>query len=198
MGMVHRDIAHREQPDLFSYTPPKASPQIIAAVKPAKKARTERMRQMLGILNSGKPVSSTALHKDYHRAAATICDLREMGHQIDSFNVGEESFYRYTGYETRVAVSKGMQAAYLETSHWRYVAGVRREIDDYTCQQCKSRKELQVHHWVYNLFEENARYELITLCDPCHGRWHTALTGSRIHFPRYVSKEVAAKMGWKQ
>jgi len=198
MEMVRRDVAFREQPDLFSYTPPQAKPQVVAVAKPPAATRTAKMRQMLSMLSSGDNVSSNTLHEIDRRAAATICNLREMGHLIESFNVGDETFYRYTGYERKVSVSDRMKAAYYETSHWRYIAGVRREIDGYACQQCKAKKDIQVHHWVYSLFNENPRYDLITFCDGCHESWHAALTGSRIHFPRYVSEEIATKLGWKQ
>jgi hypothetical protein len=197
MDTVRRDIAFREQRDLFSYQPP--APVVVAAVKPSRDKRTAKVAEILSVLAGGDAVSSNVLHELDRRAAAVVRNMREMGHQIESFNVGEETFYRYTGYEKRVAVSDRMKAAYYETSHWRYISGIRRDIDRFACTQCKSGNQtLNVHHWVYNLFAENPRTDLITFCEPCHTEWHNALTGSRIHFPRFVSEEIAAKLGWKQ
>jgi len=196
MSAAHRDAAFREQPDLFSQQ--HTRPRVVEPQKPVKEKRTARMAEILGMLAGGRQVSSNVLHDLNRRAAAVIRDLRQMGHKIESFNVGEETFYRHVGYEKRVAVSDRMKAAYYETPHWRYMARLRREIDRFACTQCKSGEPLNVHHWCYNLFNENPRTELITFCETCHTEWHNALTGSRIHFPQFVSEEVAAKLGWSQ
>lgn len=45
--------------------------------------------------------------------------------------------------------------------------------DNYTCQQCESMKNLQVHHWEpYRFSVDNSLENLVTLCFKCHRRKH--------------------------
>lgn len=45
--------------------------------------------------------------------------------------------------------------------------------DDYTCQECGSHDNLEVHHWEpYRFCFDNSLDNLVTLCAPCHREMH--------------------------
>lgn len=45
--------------------------------------------------------------------------------------------------------------------------------DDYTCQECGARDDLEVHHWdPYRFCFDNSLENLVTLCAPCHREMH--------------------------
>ena len=120
--------------------------------------------EILSILRNGRPLSCFEVESRWHRGQAAIYNLRQDGHVIDTIR-GE---YRYRGFSGEMkTVSKHIQQKYYETSHWRSTARQRKEIDSFRCIQCSSENNLETHHWVYNLFEEDMS-ELSTLCRPCH------------------------------
>ena len=192
MGMVHRDISHREQPDLFSYTPPKASPQIIAAVKP-ERVSTAKRAAVLQRLKEG-PVSCHDADHIVHRGQAVVGDLKDRGHLIDTVSLNGQLCYIYQGYRPRVKVTQTMQDAYYETQHWKQLARLRKDRDGWQCVQCGCKENLDTHHWRYNLFAESLESDLITLCKPCHKAVHIAVSGSSVHFPRRVDEAIAARL----
>ncbi len=65
-------------------------------------------------------------------------------------------------------VSQGYKQ-YLQSQEWQKKRTERLKIDDYTCQDCNGKRDLQVHHLNYdNIFVENVYRDLITLCKDCH------------------------------
>jgi len=62
--------------------------------------------------------------------------------------------------------------------NWGDKADAIKKRDNYTCQGCGAENaELHVHHIVpLGAGGSNARSNLITLCDECHGRVHGGVT----------------------
>ena len=60
--------------------------------------------------------------------------------------------------------------------------------DNYTCQECKSKENLQVHHVKYLIFS-NKDEDCITLCKFCHAKKHP-INGSKI-----LNSSTQAKTG---
>lgn len=62
---------------------------------------------------------------------------------------------------------------------WERIARAVKKRDNYTCQGCgdEDASELHAHHIVpLGAGGSNARSNLITLCDECHGRVHGGVT----------------------
>ncbi len=55
--------------------------------------------------------------------------------------------------------------------------------------------ELEVHHWRYELFAESVEEELATFCATHHAAIHKFLgPRSDVHFPHYVTPEIAQRI----
>jgi biotin operon repressor len=148
--------------------------------------------RVLNALKSG-PKLSSELKEISHRFSASIRVLRERGYSIAVERVGESDFlHRLESYTPLDEVTDEMKAAYYETYHWKSTRASRMEFDDYRCCHCRSEKNLQVHHWVYELFAEPLE-DLVTLCEECHTRIHE-YAAVKCHFPHYVSQEIAEKL----
>ncbi len=159
------------------------------AEKTRAKNNTARILEML----QAGPVSSTDLIKVTHRFSACINNLRDRGWQIrvDKQDDGT-SMHTLVAYVPVAEVTEAMQEAYYQTQHWKLKRNERMQHDEYRCCHCRSRELLQVHHWVYELFAESLE-DLVTLCDKCHGRIHE-YDCVKLHFPKYVTPEVAQRM----
>jgi hypothetical protein len=141
--------------------------------------------EILQMLRIG-PLSCYEVESRWHRGQAAIYNLRQAGHLIDTIR-GE---YRYRGFAGEMkTVTKTIQALYYETSHWRATAKARKEIDLFRCIQCRASKDLETHHWVYNLFQEEMS-ELSTFCKTCHDFIHEVIKCSSVHFPRKLTQET--------
>lgn len=128
-----------------------------------------------------------------HRFSSVLDVLRQRGHDIETEDLGEGAFrYHYRGYTPTVKVKPEWKDAYYHSGHWRMKRNARLALDAFTCSQCKSKSDLQVHHWTYDLFNEDLE-SLVTLCVTCHQRLHE-LKAVQIHFPRYVSSEIAERL----
>lgn len=56
-----------------------------------------------------------------------------------------------------------------ESKEWQDKRSERLKIDNYTCQRCGSKRNLQVHHLTYaNFGHEDVHNDLITMCKNCH------------------------------
>lgn len=56
---------------------------------------------------------------------------------------------------------------------WRYAKAAALSRDSYTCQQCESKENLEVHHWEpYFISFDNSLDNLVTLCCSCHQDKH--------------------------
>jgi 5-methylcytosine-specific restriction endonuclease McrA len=84
----------------------------------------------------------------------------------------------------------GSYGALLFHPNWK---SKRKEIlsrDMHRCVNCKSEKDLQVHHRQYHFIVRENRFRLpwdypgnllITLCEPCHNRGHNKYKVPTIH-----------------
>lgn len=119
-----------------------------------------------------------------------ICE----GHKIIRQPIDGVDHYVYVGRTKRVQVPKSLQEVYYASSEWKRVAAERKHRDDFSCRQCGATEDLETHHWRYPLFCENVQYDLITFCAACHQAIHEAIAGSRVHFPRFVTEELARRI----
>lgn len=63
---------------------------------------------------------------------------------------------------------------FLKSKYWKNVRSIILKRDSYLCQNCKSSKNLHVHHLTYdNHFREHEKLnDLVTLCKSCHEKEH--------------------------
>lgn len=177
---------------IFTWNAPQ---RIMETPRPAAERAEGKRQRVLERLAEG-PQTCVTIERDPHRGQAVVRELRQRGHIIDTVILDGEPHYVYHGRRAMcVAVTAAMQEAYYQTSHWRSIARDRKQIDNWRCVQCGISDELETHHWRYTLFGEDVRLDLCTLCQPCHKGIHHEARGSRgIHFPRFVSQEVAAQI----
>jgi len=140
------------------------------------------------------PLTTFDAERLVHRGQATIGSLRQDGHVIDLEKIDGVDCYVYRGKRTLIKVEPSLQELYYQTRHWHSVSAQRREKDSFTCQQCGSGEDLNVHHWRYRLFEESVLHDLMTLCRDCHRSVHEAVKGSQLHFPRTITEELAERI----
>lgn len=58
---------------------------------------------------------------------------------------------------------------YLKSPAWQKKRNARLVFDDFTCQKCGAKKDLDVHHLTYrSIYDENVCRDLVTLCRKCH------------------------------
>jgi hypothetical protein len=63
----------------------------------------------------------------------------------------------------------GEYAEYIKSAEWQAKRNERLRIDNYTCQRCGGKRNLQVHHITYaNIGHEDVHNDLVTLCKCCH------------------------------
>lgn len=153
----------------------------------------QKMEILLNEFEQSGYITTYDAERMVHRGQAVVGEMRSRGHIIETTSVGEGGLvgYIYRGFVAGMKrVSKSIKEQYYKTPHWRRMAFLRKELDGFQCVQCKSRENLQTHHWRYNLFSENVQRDLITVCKPCHDILHMDISGSRVHFPRYVSSDL--------
>ena len=61
---------------------------------------------------------------------------------------------------------------YLDSYLWKEKAEWIKEIFDYTCQKCGSKKNLQVHHLNYKSLGNERKEDVTVLCKKCHEEEH--------------------------
>lgn len=61
---------------------------------------------------------------------------------------------------------------YLQSEDWRLIRVKRLRADNFTCQKCGSKQNLQVHHLTYERVGCECIKDLITLCKDCHSEVH--------------------------
>lgn len=61
---------------------------------------------------------------------------------------------------------------YLQSEDWRQIRVTRLRADNFTCQKCGSKQNLQVHHLTYERVGCECIKDLITLCKDCHSEVH--------------------------
>lgn len=148
--------------------------------------------KMLNRLRSG-PLSTRQAEHFLHRGQAVIGRLKEYGFDIDTQN-GDTYVLRREPSELRIDVTSEIRDAYYSTQHWKTIAKARKQMDGFSCLQCKTSVGLETHHWCYYLFEEHLN-DLATLCAICHDMVHEYAKGSRVmHFPRTLSQEMVNRI----
>ncbi len=155
----------------------------------------KKVSVLLQHLKSG-PLSTVDAEVVVHRGQAVICEMRAMGYTIETLAKRGCRFYILHGFcdDNIVKVSKTVQQKYYETSHWKRTALKRKVIDNFRCVQCGNTKDLNTHHWRYLLFNEDVEHDLVTLCRGCHSAVHDAISGSKVHFPRYVTVDLFERL----
>jgi 5-methylcytosine-specific restriction endonuclease McrA len=83
---------------------------------------------------------------------------------------------RYDSYrsarEAKNAAWWALYNEYLTSEQWRRKREPVLERDGGICQGCLTRRATQVHHLTYkNVFNEFA-FQLVSICDECHERFH--------------------------
>lgn len=61
---------------------------------------------------------------------------------------------------------------YLQTPHWKCVRKEALQRSRFRCQLCNSSDRLQVHHRTYDRRGCEEPNDVITLCRPCHAKFH--------------------------
>jgi len=60
---------------------------------------------------------------------------------------------------------------YMRSDIWRKKKELRLKFDDYRCKNCETKYGLEVHHKNYNnLYNEDIKTDMITLCRECHNK----------------------------
>jgi 5-methylcytosine-specific restriction endonuclease McrA len=157
-----------------------------------KRAAVTNEEMVLSLLQSTPGwVGSKQLRDTYYRFSACIRTLRLNGHVIDQRRSADgEHQWRYIKKVEVVKVDDDWKQRYYESPHWKTLSYRRRQFDGHKCCHCKKTAGLQVHHWVYDLFEEDIE-DLTTLCGDCHERIHSHIP---IAFPSVVTPEIHERL----
>lgn len=153
---------------------------------------TKKEQQLLIMLQNEQPIVIEHLRKTFYSRVETIVNnLRNKGHKIDTSRGRWTYLHGPTTDWPRT--SKTTQQLYYSTNHWK--AASRKRIEgDGKCQQCHVRHGpgvvLNAHHWRYNLFNENVRYDLMTLCKQCHQDLHLVIKGCGVFFPKRLPQKM--------
>lgn len=62
--------------------------------------------------------------------------------------------------------------AYLESPDWKRRRQKVLKRDQYTCQGCLTNPAVLVHHLTYEHMGNEFAFELVSMCDACHNRFH--------------------------
>lgn len=89
--------------------------------------------------------------------------------------------------------------AYLNSKEWDAKRTERLKFDEFKCQICGDRRQVQVHHLVYpihkNYGTEPLR-DLITVCPACHKLIDDLRKGQKVKFNKvYKSKKLVCYIG---
>jgi hypothetical protein len=153
-----------------------------------KVAHGIQMADTLRILIGSGWVTRSELLVVTHRFSACIYALRKIGHVIlsEKNDFTKQLEWKYSHQVESCAVTDDWKAAYYDSPHWAARRAARKKHDGFRCANCHGIKDLQVHHWRYDLFAEKTG-DLMTLCRACHGRMHSNV---RVSFPATVPKDV--------
>jgi hypothetical protein len=165
------------------------APRPFDAARDVRNYKTKKAK-MLRRIKEGR-LSTFDAENLFHRGQAAVRSLIEEGYRIVKKEIDGVMYYVYLGTLPLVAVPKAMQDAYYNSTHWRRISAERREIDEHACRQCGSGDDLEVHHWKYDLFAEDVQEDLATFCADHHQMIHQRIAGSGVHFPRFVTEEIA-------
>lgn len=158
-----------------------------------KKTFASYRNQVLHMLKQG-PQTTFTLKQVTHRFSCCISDLAKLGHEIKREKDRDSTGWRYVymGFDESGVITDRLRNSYYSTAHWRSIRRKRLDLDDFMCCMCKSCEDLHVHHWKYDLFDEDIR-DLMTLCKRCHEfiHSHEKIT---ISFPDITSKQIIDRL----
>jgi hypothetical protein len=159
---------------------------------PTKEARATSADRLLSLLQDGPKTTAQLIVQHGHRFSAAKRNLVERGWAIDSVTLDGEVTWTRGLYTPLVEVTDEMKAAYYAGEHWKAKRQERLRRDGFACIFCGFGLTLEVHHWKYDLFAESVD-DLSTTCAECH-EWIHANEQIHIHFPHYVTPEIAARL----
>lgn len=162
--------------------------------KAEKERRKGQRQKCLEALMEGPKTNKQLSEMGLLRYGAYVGDLNKRGHRITcrpGTTVGE-FVYAYDGYEERQRTKPTDQELYYKTPHWQRKRLERMEFDGHRCCHCRATTELTVHHWHYDLFNEDIE-DLVTLCRTCHWRIH-AYPSVQVCFPDWLRPDVIARI----
>ena len=61
---------------------------------------------------------------------------------------------------------------YLKSDHWKETRSIALQKANYTCKDCGSKSNLQVHHLTYARRGHERQSDLVVVCDKCHKKRH--------------------------
>lgn len=64
---------------------------------------------------------------------------------------------------------------YINSDNWWKIRNARVEFDNFKCQHCGFKYELQVHHKTYDRLGDECLDDMVTLCPRCHNDEHIRL-----------------------
>lgn len=131
-----------------------------------------------------------------HRFATGIQALRLRGFEIHTRDDGDTFIYRLVKKHDVEKASESLQSAYYRHPHWIHMRTLRIEHDGGRCVNCHATENLEVHHWVYDLFAERLG-DLMTMCRKCHRRIHDT-PNVRVGFPKSITTHEADRIRTKQ
>lgn len=166
--------------------------QLALDFEPTQEEKTARQEAVIELL-SRRPMTTAELESDSRivcRVAAVIDNLRQAGWQIKTRkHTTGLALYELLGKVPMVKVTPKMKENYYILDHWRNKRLERLRFDGFVCVVCQSPDLLHVHHWKYDLFNEQV-CDLMTLCETCHVRMHE-YPNVHCHFPKWVTPEIA-------
>lgn len=63
-------------------------------------------------------------------------------------------------------------SSYLQTEEWRNLRHKVLNRDNFVCQSCLIKKATQVHHLTYERIYSECAFDLVSICEECHGKIH--------------------------
>lgn len=75
-------------------------------------------------------------------------------------------------WEAEQKEADGYYSEYILSAEWRDKRNMVLERDGYLCQGCLRNKATQVHHLTYEHLGCEFMWELVSVCDECHRRFH--------------------------
>jgi len=171
------------------------------AYEDVKPLHDEQTQPVLELLKKG-PLAKLDWETNGSRLAPVIEQLRNYwGYDIGGRGTLTNPYSLANRDQTRVMVTEEMKNDYYNSQHWASVRSKRLRLDNHKCTRCKAVDHaladgvhvvLQVHHWKYDLFDENI-LDLSTLCKACH-YWTHRLRGVRLGFPKGTDPGIAYRL----
>lgn len=65
--------------------------------------------------------------------------------------------------------------AFLQSTEWKVISEIRKQMDGHACTRCGSKDCLEVHHKTYDMHPQKGLLDLdnmVTLCHSCHSSTH--------------------------